>query len=385
MNLKNTFTAMLLGMLVAGSMGAGSYFLFFLQEEEEVPRVATSLLSDDSFGWKFPITKFPLTGTSPSQLAYSDIRDPGGIPQGLPVRLNIPVIGVDTAIEDALITPDGRMDVPAGSINVAWFSLGPHPGEVGSAVIGGHFGIRSGVPFVFYNLDKLKVGDRIMIVNDKGDTITFVVRRIASFDRNADATTVFTSHDGLAHLNLITCEGVWNQVNDSYPERLVVFTDAVMPEIAPTSTTPRAAVSIYPFARSIGLGATGADVVALQTILIQKGLLVLPAGVAKGFFGALTGRAVTAYQTLFELPPVGTFGPLTRARLIADLTTQPHIPDTGDIEIVTSVEEASTTPVPTPAFSASVKSLYATPFDAFITLLLLVAIFFMTVQLFRKQ
>ena len=144
---------------------------------------------------------------------------------------------MDSAIEDALITPDGRMDVPAGSVNVAWFALGPHPGQVGSAVIGGHFGISNGVKFVFYDLDKLKVGDKVYIENDKGDTLAFQVRRIQLFDRNADATTVFTSNDGLAHLNLITCEGIWNQVNDSYPQRLVVFTDAI-PEEAITPTNP---------------------------------------------------------------------------------------------------------------------------------------------------
>lgn len=130
-----------------------------------------------------------------------------------------------SAIEDALITPDGRMDVPSGSVNVAWFSLGPHPGQPGSAVIGGHFGIKNGVPYVFYNLDKLKAGDMVYVVDDIGYVNAFVVRSISSFDRDADATTVFTSSDGLAHLNLVTCEGVWNQANDSYPQRLVVFTD----------------------------------------------------------------------------------------------------------------------------------------------------------------
>jgi LPXTG-site transpeptidase (sortase) family protein len=119
------------------------------------------------------------------------------------------------------------MDVPANSVNVAWFSPGPHPGKEGSAVIGGHFGIKDGVPSVFYNLDKLQTGDRVNIIDDRGATITFVVRSISSFDHNADATTVFTSNDGLAHLNLVTCEGVWNQVNGSYPQRLVVFTDKV--------------------------------------------------------------------------------------------------------------------------------------------------------------
>jgi len=145
-----------------------------------------------------------------------------------------------------LVTPDGRMDVPAGSVNVAWFALGPRPGQIGSAVIGGHFGILNGIPFVFYNLDKIKVGDKIYVLNDKGETLAFITRSISSFDRNADATTVFTSNDHLAHLNLITCEGTWNLVNDTYPKRLVVFTDAIPSEGAITVTTkpvPAAVVS----------------------------------------------------------------------------------------------------------------------------------------------
>ncbi len=199
-------------------IGTGSYFGISAKLDRDKAASA-------AFGWKFPVAKFPSVGSSQNQLAYSNIRDPGGVPQGLPVRLRIPTIGVDTAIEDAVITPDGKMDVPNNSLNVAWFSPGPHPGQEGSAVIGGHFGIKGGIPFVFYNLNKLKSGDTIYVVDDRGSTITFIVRSTKSFDRNADATTVFTSQDGVAHLNLITCEGVWNQVNGTYPERLVVFTD----------------------------------------------------------------------------------------------------------------------------------------------------------------
>jgi len=204
------------------ALGALLYFQFGVNKAGNSP-------SDELFGWKFPVAKFPLTGVD-GNLAYSDIRDPGGIAKGLPVRLKIPSLGVDTAIEDAYISNDGRMDVPAGSVNVAWFALGPHPGKIGSAVIGGHFGIDNGVPKVFYNLSKIKIGDKVYIENDKGDTLAFIVRFLKSFDRNADATKVFTSNDGLAHLNIITCEGLWNQVNDSYPDRFVVFTDAIAPE-----------------------------------------------------------------------------------------------------------------------------------------------------------
>lgn len=237
MKIKSLLTLLILVIFFAGVGAVGSNF--FVSPKLPPPTVVTTE-ADNLFGWKYPIAMFPNAGDKDQNLiAYSDIRDPGGVPQGLPVRLKIPAIGVDTAIEDALITNDGRMDVPLGTVNVAWFSLGPPPGKEGSAVIGGHFGSDNGIPRVFYDLDKLKIGDKIYIEDDKENTLAFVVKKIELFDRNADSTTVFTSNDKLAHLNLITCEGVWNQVNDTYPDRRVVFTDAIPSEGKIVITKPK--------------------------------------------------------------------------------------------------------------------------------------------------
>ena len=211
---------MLILVLVLGVLILGYYLLFLSKDKSGNTAV------DSAFGWKFPVVKLPPAGSG-GQIAYSDIRDPVSVPEGLPVRLKIPSINVDSLIEDALITPEGRMDVPAGSVNVAWFALGPHPGQIGSAVIGGHFGIKNGVPFVFYDLDKIKIGDHVYILDDKNNSIEFKVWAIKLFNQNADATSVFTSNDGLSHLNLITCEGVWNKTKDGYPQRRVVFTNAI--------------------------------------------------------------------------------------------------------------------------------------------------------------
>lgn len=145
---------------------------------------------------------------------------------GLPTRLKIPAINVDAAVEHLGLTSDGSMDVPKKGVNVAWFNLGPQPGENGSAVIAGHYGRwKNGEGSVFDNLNKLRQGDKIYIEDDKGTTLSFVVRESRSYDLNADASDVFYSNDGKSHLNLITCEGVWNAVSKSYSQRLVVFTD----------------------------------------------------------------------------------------------------------------------------------------------------------------
>jgi hypothetical protein len=71
--------------------------------------------------------------------------------------------------------------------------------------------------------------------------------------------------------------------------------------------------------RSLSLNMRGPDVVALQTVLEQKGFLKIPKGVKKGFFGALTRNAVAKYQKSVGLPSNGLFGPRTREKLIAEL------------------------------------------------------------------
>jgi LPXTG-site transpeptidase (sortase) family protein len=366
-------TAIALLTLVIIVCAGAAYYLFLSPQINKNVAVGTV---PDSVAWKFPTSflKLPIAGTGvPLSSAYSNIPTPGAVPSGLPVRLEIPIIGVDSFIEDAYITPQGAMEVPAGTVDVAWFALGPHPGQVGSAVIGGHFGIENGVPFVFYNLDKLKIGDDIYIVDDEGNTITFVVNSTALFAANADATTVFTSSDGLAHLNLITCEGIWNEIAGEYPERTVVFTTEVS---SAKGAAPATTLSATAFPRSLSSGDSGVDVSALQTALEQKGFLTMPADVATGYFGGLTSAAVSAYQTSVGLPAVGVFGPLTRGKLISALAINSVLPYTGLASAATS-SIAET-------IVRSVESLYATPWNGLITFLLLIAIAFIIFKIIRR-
>ena len=144
---------------------------------------------------------------------------------GQPTHLTIPAINVNAAVQDVGVTPQGAMDVPSNSVDVGWYKLGRSPGEPGSAVIAGHFDGKKGEPGVFNNLDKLRPGNKIYVKDEKGKTITFVVRESRRYNPAADAAEVFGSSDGKAHLNLITCEGVWNGIQNSYSHRRVVFAD----------------------------------------------------------------------------------------------------------------------------------------------------------------
>jgi hypothetical protein len=146
---------------------------------------------------------------------------------GLPVRLRIASIGVDAVIESVGLGSDGAMGTPKIPRDTAWYMLGPKPGETGSAVIDGHVNWWNGAVSAFAKLSKVKPGDMITVQNDLGASATFKVSHLERYDVAADPTDVFISNDGLAHLNLITCIGVWNKLAKQYSQRLVVFADKI--------------------------------------------------------------------------------------------------------------------------------------------------------------
>ena len=150
-------------------------------------------------------------------VVYSDPR--------LPVRIIIPAIKVNAFVEKVGLKSDGEVDVPKNPIDAAWFDQSPIPGDIGNAVIDGHYGWKNNMPVVFDSLHALKIGDKIYIDNGSGATTIFVVDKVVIYSEHDSATNVFESTDGKAHLNIITCGGVWNRLTKSYSDRIVVFSD----------------------------------------------------------------------------------------------------------------------------------------------------------------
>jgi len=119
------------------------------------------------------------------------------------------------------------MDIKKNQNNTAWYKFGPRPGNQGSAVIAGHYGWDHEKASVFTQLSKLQKGDALYVDSDTRVSVAFVVREMKRYKPDANAITVFNSSDGGSHLNLITCDGSWNEASKTYDNRLVVFTDRV--------------------------------------------------------------------------------------------------------------------------------------------------------------
>ena len=174
----------------------------------------------------FPTQKslaLPIKKVSLISENYIKIPEPETISFGLPVHIKIPEINVDSKIESVGLTANGAMDVPKSQETVGWFELGIHPGENGSAVMAGHYGIKDGKGSVFDKLYKLRPGDKIFVEDEKGAISTFVVSGNRRYEPNDNALAVFSSSDGKAHLNLITCEGNWDANTETYSKRLVII------------------------------------------------------------------------------------------------------------------------------------------------------------------
>jgi len=146
----------------------------------------------------------------------------------LPVLLEIPKIGVSANVQSVGLNSKNEMGVPSNDWDVAWYNLGTKPGKIGSAVIAGHLDSQTGQPAVFWNLDKLGIGDEIFVTDGGNNKKSFQVISVVKYETGtAPMEKIFGSNDGV-YLNLITCGGVWDKAKNNYSERFVVFAEYVL-------------------------------------------------------------------------------------------------------------------------------------------------------------
>jgi LPXTG-site transpeptidase (sortase) family protein len=115
------------------------------------------------------------------------------------------------------------MDVPRNAQVAGLYIFGVHPGAPGVSVIAGHrsWGKQ---PALFDSLHTVSVGDIISVRDSKNNRVDFIVQKISRYPADAVIPDIFTARDSVARLNLITCEGSWNNAKNSSNERLVVYT-----------------------------------------------------------------------------------------------------------------------------------------------------------------
>lgn len=168
---------------------------------------------------------------TPRPGAASGIQDPdtssyGDVPAAgvVPVKVEIPAIGVTSGLEDLAIGSQGELDPPKAWLSAGWYAKGVVPGAVGPAIIAGHIDSPTG-PAVFLHLHELKPGDTVRVTLSSGAVETFTVSGSRSALKSQFPTSDVYGTTPTPTLRLITCGGVFNPAIGHYDENLIVSAD----------------------------------------------------------------------------------------------------------------------------------------------------------------
>jgi sortase (surface protein transpeptidase) len=146
-----------------------------------------------------------------------------------PVRVAVPSIGVDTALMDLGLMPDGTLEVPPDGTLAGWYTGSPTPGERGPSIIAGH--VDWSGPAVFHHLSLVVPGDLIEVIRADGTEAAFEVTEVGQYPKAEFPTADVYGAVEVSALRLITCGGVVNSATGHYDDNIVVYAVLVTPEL----------------------------------------------------------------------------------------------------------------------------------------------------------
>ncbi|MEV3966842.1 class F sortase [Streptomyces sp. NPDC050698] len=143
--------------------------------------------------------------------------------RSVPVRLLIPVIGVDTPVVRLGLAADGTVQVPPVTDHdrAGWYRHSPTPGETGPSVLLGHVTVGPYGDGVFRHLARLRRGDRIEARLENGTTARFAVTAVRTVPKTDFPADDVYGNVGRPELRLITCGGA--RTGDGYADNVIVF------------------------------------------------------------------------------------------------------------------------------------------------------------------
>ncbi|MCK2021691.1 class F sortase [Microbacterium sp. kSW2-24] len=172
----------------------------------------------------------PATTPSANDGSFSagELQDPAEpemhAADAVPIRVQIPAIGVDTTLEDLALDSEGRLGAPVDYDMAGWYAEGVVPGAIGPAIIAGHVDSPS-APAVFVAIGDLVAGDEIVVTLSDGAALTFSVTGTAQSAKAEFPTASVYSNVPTPELRLITCGGVFDSSTGHYLDNLIVFAE----------------------------------------------------------------------------------------------------------------------------------------------------------------
>jgi LPXTG-site transpeptidase (sortase) family protein len=140
-----------------------------------------------------------------------------------PKKIRISKIQVDAYVQKAGIDQNNEIAVPNNVHLAGWFANSQKPGQKGLSIIAGHVSGET-TDGVFKELDQLAEGDTFEVELGSGDIKKYSVIKVMQVEESKSEQVLFNQDPGvISQLNLVTCGGEFDDANDQYRDRVIVY------------------------------------------------------------------------------------------------------------------------------------------------------------------
>jgi LPXTG-site transpeptidase (sortase) family protein len=165
----------------------------------------------------------------PAVTGGSPATSSAATPDSPPSWVDIPSIAARSSLIPLGLNTDKSVQVPPVDQpqQAGWYKFGPQPGQVGPAVILGHIDgdHKEGI---FWRLHEVKPGDKVMVGQQNGNTLTFTVTTVDSVAKDSFPTSAVYGNTSDPQLRLITCGGAFDATTGHYLDNLIVYATLAM-------------------------------------------------------------------------------------------------------------------------------------------------------------
>jgi Sortase domain len=174
-----------------------------------------------------------------------DGRLPGLVAVHVPVRLQIPALGVNAAVVPVGVGTHGQLAIPADPSAVGWWAGGAGPGQAaGAVVVAGHIDSAVRGPGALLRLPGARPGDTVTL-RAAGHLYRYVVRAVRAYPKAGLPATVVFGQRVTPRLVIVSCGGPFDAATGHYLDNIVAYALPAGPA-APGPRGPRLAAAGHP-------------------------------------------------------------------------------------------------------------------------------------------
>ncbi|WP_049821283.1 class F sortase [Kineococcus radiotolerans] len=163
-----------------------------------------------------------VTAAVPAPVGRRDAAPVPAAPEPVPVRLEVPALGVDAPVVPVGVDGAGALAVPDDPRVVGWYRWGPVPGEAGNAVLAGHVDTRDAGPGALFDLQDVADGMLVRVTSSDGSVSEHAVTARRSYPKDELPTGELFARQGPPQLVLVTCGGDFDPRTGTYEDNVVV-------------------------------------------------------------------------------------------------------------------------------------------------------------------